>query len=51
MLVDAGTKSAREIYEEPSRAIGSVVPAPDGRRLYFTSAVTQSDIWTIRFNR
>jgi Tol biopolymer transport system component len=51
MLVDAGTKSAREIYAEPSRAIGSVVPAPDGRRLYFTSAVTQSDIWTIRFNR
>jgi hypothetical protein len=23
----------------------------DGRHLYFTSALTQSDIWTMRFRR
>jgi Tol biopolymer transport system component len=50
-LVDAVTKEARELYREPGRAIGSVVLAPDGQRLYFTSSITESDIWTIRFNR
>jgi eukaryotic-like serine/threonine-protein kinase len=50
-LIDATTKAARDIYEEPGRLIGAVVVAPDGRRLYFTSAATQSDIWTMRFSR
>jgi Tol biopolymer transport system component len=51
ILVDAVTKAAREIYQEPGRFIGAAVLAPDGRRLYFTSGITESDIWTIRFDR
>jgi serine/threonine protein kinase/Tol biopolymer transport system component len=51
MLVDTTTKTARETYGEPGRLIGAVVLAPDGRRLYFTSAATESDIWTMRFSR
>ena len=50
ILVDTVTKAAREVYREPGRSIGAAVLAPDGRRLYFTSALTASDIWTIRFN-
>jgi hypothetical protein len=51
MLVDTTTQAAREIYHEPARFIGTAVLAPDGRRLYFTSAATESDIWTMRFSR
>ena len=51
MLVDTTTKTAREIYAEPGRLIGAFVLAPDGRRLYFTSGSTESDIWTMRFSR
>jgi serine/threonine protein kinase len=50
-LVDTTTKVARDVYQEPGRLIGAAVLAPDGRRLYFTSAVTESDIWTMRFSR
>lgn len=50
-LIDATTKVARDIYKEPDRLIGTVVLAPDGRRLYFTSAAIESDIWTMRFSR
>jgi serine/threonine protein kinase len=51
MLVDTTTRAAREIYQEPARRIGTAVLAPDGRRLYFTSAAIESDIWTMRFSR
>jgi WD40 repeat protein len=37
-----------DIYQEPGRFITSVAVAPDGRWLYFTSADTQSEIWTMR---
>jgi dipeptidyl aminopeptidase/acylaminoacyl peptidase len=47
-MIDTITKSEHDIYEEPGRYIASVAVAPDGRRLYFTSADTQSDIWTMR---
>jgi Tol biopolymer transport system component len=50
-LVDTTTRAAREIYQEPGRIIGWAVLAPDGRRLYFTSAAIESDIWTVRFSR
>jgi Tol biopolymer transport system component len=50
-LVDTATGSAREIYREPNRAVTAVALAPDGRQLYFTSLVTQSDIWTMRTGR
>lgn len=50
-LVDTATATAREIYREPGRFVGALALAPDGRQLYFTSAVTQSDIWTMRTGR
>jgi hypothetical protein len=50
-LVDTATGSAREIYREPDRAVTAVALSPDGRQLYFTSLVTQSDIWTMRTGR
>lgn len=49
-LVDTTTKAAHEIHEEPGRLIGAIVLAPDGRRLYFTSAATEADIWTMRLS-
>jgi Tol biopolymer transport system component len=49
-LVDTIAKSAREIYAEPGRGIGGLALSPDGRRLYFTSAATESDIWLMRFH-
>jgi eukaryotic-like serine/threonine-protein kinase len=50
-LIDTTTKAARDIYEDPRGLIGAVVLAPDGRRLYFTSASVEADIWTMRFGR
>jgi serine/threonine protein kinase/dipeptidyl aminopeptidase/acylaminoacyl peptidase len=50
-LVDTVTKTAREIYAEPGRAISSLALAPGGQRLYFTSAIVESDIWVMRFDR
>jgi Tol biopolymer transport system component len=50
-VVDTATKSARDIYEEPGRFIGAVALSRDGRSLYYTSSITQSDIWTMRFAR
>jgi hypothetical protein len=51
ILTDTVTKEAREIYAEPDRVIGSLALAPGGRRLYFTSAIVESDIWLMRFHR
>jgi Tol biopolymer transport system component len=50
-LVDTKTKEARELYADPGRQIGTIVLSPDARRLYFTSFVTASDMWAIRFRR
>lgn len=47
-VIDTITKSEHDIYQEPGRFITSVAVAPDGRWLYFTSADTQSEIWTMR---
>jgi len=47
-VIDTITKSEHDIYEEPGRYIASLAVSPDGRWLYFTSADTQSDIWTMR---
>jgi Tol biopolymer transport system component len=50
-LVDPVTKQARDVYSEPGRNINAVSLTRDGRHLYFTSSLTQSDIWTMRFRR
>ena len=50
-LVDTIAKTARQLYAEPDRgrAIFSIALAPDARRVYFTSAVSEADIWLMRF--
>ena len=52
-LVDTIAKTSRQIYAEPDkgRAIFAIALAPDARRAYFTSAVTEADIWLMRFDR
>ena len=49
MLIEMTTKTAREVYAEPGRQIGTAALSPDGRTLYFTSFSSEADIWTIRF--
>ncbi|HXW06725.1 MAG TPA: hypothetical protein VD833_15930, partial [Vicinamibacterales bacterium] len=50
-LVDTMAKTSRQLYAEPDRgrAIFSIALAPDARRVYFTSAVSEADIWLMRF--
>jgi hypothetical protein len=50
-LVDTIAKTSRQIYAEPDRgrSIFLVALAPDARRVYFTSAVGEADIWLMRF--
>jgi Tol biopolymer transport system component len=52
-LVDTMTKASRQIYAEPDRgrAIFAIALAPDARRVYFTSAVSEADIWLMRFDQ
>ena len=48
VLVHTATRAATDVYGEPGRFIGSLAVAPGGRRVYFTSAVTRSNIWMMR---
>jgi dipeptidyl aminopeptidase/acylaminoacyl peptidase len=49
-LVDTVAKTSRELYAETGgRTIFSIALAPDARRVYFTSAVNEADIWLMRF--
>jgi serine/threonine protein kinase/sugar lactone lactonase YvrE len=50
-LVDTVAKTSRQLYAEPDRgrAIFLIALAPDARRVYFTSAVSEADIWLMRF--
>jgi hypothetical protein len=52
-LVDTRTKTSRQIYAEPDkgRAIFNIALAPDARRVYYTSAVSEADIWLMRFDQ
>jgi Tol biopolymer transport system component len=52
ILVDTIAKTSRHLYSEPDggRAIFTMALAPDGRRVYFTSAVSEADIWLMRFD-
>jgi len=51
VLVDTAAKTTRDLYREPNRFIAAVALSPDGRSVYYTSADTQSDIWTMRLAR
>jgi Tol biopolymer transport system component len=52
ILVDTIAKTSRHLYSEPDggRSIFLLALAPDGRRVYFTSAVSEADIWLMRFD-
>jgi serine/threonine protein kinase len=51
-VVDTITKTSRQIYAEPDRgrSVFSIALAPGARRVYFTSAVSEADIWLMRFD-
>jgi serine/threonine protein kinase len=53
VLVDTITKTTSQVYAEPDRgrSVFSVALSPDARRLYFTSAVNEADIWVMRFDQ
>jgi serine/threonine protein kinase len=53
VLVDTTAKTANQIYAEPNRgrSVFSIALSPDARRLYFTSAVNEADIWLMRFEQ
>lgn len=51
VVIDPETKQTTDVYSEAGRYVGAVALTRDGRQLYFTSALTQSDIWTMRFRR
>lgn len=48
VLVDTAMRTSVDVYQEPGRFIGALALSPGGRRAYFTSAVTRSNIWTMR---
>jgi hypothetical protein len=48
VLVDTVAQATSDVYGEPQRFIGALAIAAGGRRVYFTSAVTRSQIWTMR---
>ncbi len=48
VLVDTVTHASAAVYDEPGRYIGSLAIANGGRRVYFASAVTRSNIWIMR---
>jgi eukaryotic-like serine/threonine-protein kinase len=48
VIVDTATRASAAVYNEPGRYIGSLAIAADGRRVYFASAVTRSNIWMMR---
>jgi serine/threonine protein kinase len=50
VVVDTATKTSTDIYTEAGRYCATPVLTRDGRRLYFSSSVTQADIWTMRLN-
>ena len=51
VLVDTTTGATTGLYGEPGRGIGSLAIAPGGHRVYFTSAVVRSNIWTMRLRQ
>jgi len=51
VLVDTDTKQMTDLYGEPGRYVSAVALTRDGRHLYFTRALVQSDIWTMRLRK
>jgi eukaryotic-like serine/threonine-protein kinase len=47
ILVDRITKSRRTVFTDTRNVIGPVQLTRDGRLMYFSRRVTESDIWTI----
>jgi hypothetical protein len=50
VLIDRLTKMRRTLFVDPRNVIGPVQMTRDGRTLYFSRRVTESDIWTLTLN-
>jgi len=50
ILIDRLTKARRTILVDPRSVLGPPQMTRDGRTLYFTRRVTESDIWTVTLN-
>jgi eukaryotic-like serine/threonine-protein kinase len=50
ILIDRLTKARRTVYADPRNVIGPPQLTRDGRALYFSRRVTESDIWTVTLN-
>jgi|KBSSwiStaDraftv2_1062776.scaffolds.fasta_scaffold25196_2 Tol biopolymer transport system component len=50
ILIDRLTKARRTIFVDPRSVLGPPQMTRDGRTLYFTRRVTESDIWTVTLN-
>lgn len=45
-IIDTQTKQTRKIYSSTRDVLGPPRLSRDGRAMYFTRRVTESDIWT-----
>jgi serine/threonine protein kinase len=50
IVIDRLTKARRTVFVDPRNVIGPPQMARDGRTLYFSRRVTESDIWTVTLN-
>jgi len=48
-VIDRQTKQAKKIYSSSRDVLGPAQLSRDGRAMYFTRRVTESDIWTLTF--
>ena len=48
-VIDTETKQARKIYSSTRDVLGPPRLSRDGREMYFSRRVTESDIWTLTF--
>ena len=50
ILVDRLTKARRTVFVDPRNVLGPPQLTRDGRTIYFSRRVTESDIWTVTLN-
>ena len=48
-VVDSVTRQARKVYSSVRDVLGPPEISRDGRHIYFSRRVTESDIWTLTF--
>jgi hypothetical protein len=50
ILVDRVTKARRTVFTDTRNVLGPPQITRDGRTVYFSRRVTESDIWTMMLN-